>query len=151
MVKVSRDTGEPSVFRIVVVVGAESIAQTSKRSGKTERYHFTPKGRMAEMGVARTGKCRKRKGMIGRGVQTDPRCDGAGVPLDTSRYNEYYAGLAPVLPGVEKPGLPLPAPGCSNEELHDYHSQEQRTRPRRPRLAEHPIHFFFRRLLRPQA
>src|SRR5207249_2877259 len=56
--------------------------------------------------------------------------EGPDMPLDNSRYHKYYA--------------------CSSGGHDDQHSQEQRPRPCRSRLAEYPLHFFVRRLLRPE-
>jgi hypothetical protein len=52
MVKVSRVAEALSAFRVVVAVGAESIAQTSEHGGKTYPYHSTPKEWLPEMGPA---------------------------------------------------------------------------------------------------
>src|ERR1700674_464626 len=85
------------------------------------------------------------KGIAGCGSLEPGALD---APLDNSRDNEYYAGMAPSFRRRPRaPALQLGAPRAFRRGHHDQHSQEQRTRPRRSRLAEHPFHVFFRRLL----
>src|SRR5713226_8836819 len=131
MVRVSRDTEEASAFRVVVAVGAESMAQPRNAAKKILTLSLYTQRRIAGMGE-RAGRWQQVFESKGVGGSQGGRQLRRNRPLDNSRYNEYCC--------------------LSTLEVgHDQHPQEPRTRSRQSRLAEHPFHLFLCRLLRREA
>src|SRR5579859_968064 len=89
MVRVLRDTEEASAFRVVVAVGAESMAQP--RGAAKNRYPSTvhPKAHCRKWVRARKA-LNKYLRSNGLGWKEGPGGGEGDIPLDNSRHNEYY-------------------------------------------------------------
>src|SRR6266852_3655207 len=115
MVRVSRDTEGASAFRVVVVVGAESIGQP--RSGGKTRYRIT---------VHPKRDCRKWRGAGYYGQQVLETKGIAGF-AGWERPAGFCLLTIVVITSIIDPS--------TLEVDHDQRPQKQRTRPRQSRLA----------------
>src|SRR5437660_8278144 len=89
MVSVSRAVVAPSGFLVCVAESGELIPKSSEAAERLPNllYHSTPKAGGAETGPP--AGWRKRTKRVARSQNRG--AEGLDLPLDNSRYNEYYA------------------------------------------------------------
>src|SRR5215471_18521237 len=137
MVRVSRDEEEASAFLVVVALDTESMRKPQQQRRKSLLYHCTPKGRLPEMVCSD-----RRKWPAVSQVNQMARSPKPG--------GNHLSGLLHPVNRVSIVVITTTIAFLSahaREAIDDRRSQERRTRPRQPRLAQYPLHVFFRRLL----